>query len=1055
MLLPVSSMVSAGRANPEDGYTWKVLRNDLDEEVRLRLEIRELNVEYVELDGERFAVLEIPGAGQRIRLGEPMAPLVSAPIQICDDCEVQATVRPLAQQEFQLEAPLLPGQEAEVADIKELRWREPLRQVSLEAYPESLVQVGEPEILRDVRVVQLTVYPVRYSAANRQVELLRSVEISIRPRGPSARNVISGVKPPIPPTWGDLYAAVIPNYDTNATDRGIEEHILVVVRQEAAYRLEEWQSWKEQEGYVVDVITIGAGATADQIRSQILTYYQSLNRPTYVMLVGRESEVPVSWSSYNYWWNGDYWSGSYVDESFYSRLDGTDFLPDVFLTRLPGNVSVSTMLSRALYWERTPNMAEDCYSTALMSCSGLYQSQQTVKEQVAERLYRVHDFDMVYEFYDWTYSTRNQIMNRIDQGVSIINYRGEGWTSGWNPGHSYTFHTTDVANLNNVNKPLIITSIGCGVCRFTDGLCFGESWMRLGNSQTIKGAVAICGPTGNTHTTFNNWLDRGIYRGLAYDNLSVLSQAYLAGKIYMRDRYPEYTEIVRMLFGLYIQFGTPDTRYRTILPEPPAWGFAFSPTNMGRYIALRTAENWRGVAAKVVVQLPGQPRDVLTLDSKGAGRLELPPGTTSVPVHISGYNIRPFQAELDLTGERGRLLITEVKPDIETTGEQGDMVELFNADNVPIDLRNMILTDLDLYDIPFVTQSAVLQPGELAVIHFLGGKGTEEIIPRPYGLEIRSRAYPDFSSREDQCVLRDAEGHILDALAWHDGDGQPATRNDYRDLSRFTPPTSRLAVEPDGWWYAPDDVAAEEYELYTIDWSAFAGAGGPGSIQRVVYGDHDDPDSFIVAEITTWGEHSAPPYTTTPIPPTATPAPSPTQTPLPSETPTPGPTATPAPPTATPPGTSTPHGESPTPTPDFSTTPAPSPTEPPAPTPTPQISISLYMPQHTFRPGAVCWLDAVTHNSGPAIPNVWLVVFLDIGTGDYWFWPGWVHYPPAFDAQSIDLETGDQIFEIIPPFIWPAGVGSLDGLRFWGAITDFQLIRLLGEMAEYEFSYAE
>ena len=220
----------------------------------------------------------------------------------------------------------------------------------------------------------------------------------------------------------------------------------------------------------------------------------------------------------------------------------------------------------------------------------------------------------------------------------------------------------------------------------------------------------------------------------------------------------------------------------------------------------------------------------------------------------------PFTDTIDLTmGAQGRLLVTEVKPDINTDGILGDMVELYNADDISIDLKNMIITDLDLYDIPFITESLILEPGQFAVITFVGPKGTELVTAQSYGYDIDSRALPDFDSDEDQCVLRNAVGQILDAMAWHDNDGQPATRNDYRDLSRFTPPTSLVDVRLDGWWDAPDDVLDTEYAQYTVNWELFAGTGGPGSMQRVTYEELDDLTSFEAREETTWGELAEPP----------------------------------------------------------------------------------------------------------------------------------------------------------------------------------------------------
>ena len=201
------------------------------------------------------------------------------------------------------------------------------------------------------------------------------------------------------------------------------------------------------------------------------------------------------------------------------------------VARLPGDNSIQTIMTRTLFWETTPNMVENYYSSAVMASAGNYTSQTETKEQVRERLIRMHNYNSIGTYYSWGGSTLQQMMNKIDSGVSILNFRGEGWTTGWSCG----FHTDEVDSLNNLNKPLVVTSIGCGVANFTGGYCFGEAWMRLGSSTNVKGAVAFCGPTWNTHTTFNNWLDRGMYRGLAYDDLAYVSQAYLAGKMYMRD----------------------------------------------------------------------------------------------------------------------------------------------------------------------------------------------------------------------------------------------------------------------------------------------------------------------------------------------------------------------------------------------------------------------------------------------------------------------------------------------------------------------------------------
>ena len=182
------------------------------------------------------------------------------------------------------------------------------------------------------------------------------------------------------------------------------------------------------------------------------------------------------------------------------------------------------------------------------------------------------------------------------------------------------------------------------------------------------------------------------------------------------------------------------------------------------------------------------------------------------------------------------------------------------------------------------------------------------------------------------------------------------------------------------------------------------------------------------------------PPTNTPVPPTQTPPP-PTNTPVPA-------TNTPVPPTNTP----VPPTNTPTPTPTYT------PTEvPPTVTPTPcPLGVQLEMPSHYYEPGDICWLKAYICNPGPDTPYVNFFVVLDIGTGDYWFYPGWVHYPPDIDFEPIpELAIGSTEKEIIPEFNWPYNVGSYSGIRFIGAITDQNITRILGEYSTWEFGYGE
>ncbi|MBI5472722.1 MAG: T9SS type A sorting domain-containing protein, partial [Ignavibacteriae bacterium] len=136
-----------------------------------------------------------------------------------------------------------------------------------------------------------------------------------------------------------------------------------------------------------------------------------------------------------------------------------------------------------------------------------------------------------------------------------LNYRGEGWTTGW-WASCYRFSTTEIPSLNNGQMLTFVTSIGCGVAMFqsSGGNCFGEAWLELGTVAAPRGCVTFVGPTSNTHTTYNNKIDIGIYKGMFQEGMETPGQALQRGRMYMysvfgNERWVEYQTRVYCILG--------------------------------------------------------------------------------------------------------------------------------------------------------------------------------------------------------------------------------------------------------------------------------------------------------------------------------------------------------------------------------------------------------------------------------------------------------------------------------------------------------------------------
>ncbi|MDK9700657.1 MAG: C25 family cysteine peptidase, partial [bacterium] len=172
----------------------------------------------------------------------------------------------------------------------------------------------------------------------------------------------------------------------------------------------------------------------------------------------------------------------------------------------------------------------------------------------------------------YTSSSGTNLNELIRTGRSVVNYRGSGWTFGW---AGINYYNNNINSCQNNFKPLVITGIGCGVAYFNSTQqCFGELWMKLGTTSTIRGTAGFIGPTWNTHTQFNNQLDIGLYRLWQHEKVSNISLGLMAGKVQMLASFSAYyptdsniRELLRAGCGQYICLSDPTMNVQVSQPH--------------------------------------------------------------------------------------------------------------------------------------------------------------------------------------------------------------------------------------------------------------------------------------------------------------------------------------------------------------------------------------------------------------------------------------------------------------------------------------------------------
>ncbi len=98
-------------------------------------------------------------------------------------------------------------------------------------------------------------------------------------------------------------------------------------------------------------------------------------------------------------------------------------------------------------------------------------------------------FTQVDQIYD-PGATSLQVTTALNEGRSVINYLGHGSGTSWG---TTGFNVSKIHNLSNGTKNPLVIDVSCTNGNFELGECMEEAWIRAGDMNDPKGAIASFG----------------------------------------------------------------------------------------------------------------------------------------------------------------------------------------------------------------------------------------------------------------------------------------------------------------------------------------------------------------------------------------------------------------------------------------------------------------------------------------------------------------------------------------------------------------------------------
>ncbi len=546
----------------------EILRSDVNGMV-VKVTLFGFDVSQVNAGEKVYHRIDLLSESHTLEPGSPEIPYIAKILAIPDQAGTRVEVIGMGQTYTFYNYHLPPARASWWEGAPEPPFAEdPQRFSSMEAYPVEQASMDEPMIFRDFRISRLSVFPVRYVAEKAELQVASSITVKISYDGKDIVNPKTTTKKPISPSFAELYRSSIFNYQEvlNQYYGGREDGrdvMLCIMPDIFSASFQVYANWKRESGIDVQVTKfsdIGANANnPDIIKNYIAQTYSTWEHPpTYVLIVGDNGIFPKKIATYP-----DY---SFAWEEFFVTVDGNDYIPEMMIGRFTNqeDYRMQVMINKFMLYERQPYTQDpDWFRKGLCASNNAYASQVETKRFVANVMLQDGQFisvDTMMSNGSWssncTYNL-SHIKNALNEGRSYLNYRGEGWSYGWYA-NCYNFSTDEVSTLNNGQKFTFVTSIGCGVAMFdaSGGNCFGEEWIQLGTLTNPRGGIGFIGPTSNTHTTYNNRIDKGIYVGMFREGMDTPGQALIRGKLYMYNVFGN-TYWVEYHYKVFCMLGDP------------------------------------------------------------------------------------------------------------------------------------------------------------------------------------------------------------------------------------------------------------------------------------------------------------------------------------------------------------------------------------------------------------------------------------------------------------------------------------------------------------------
>ena len=438
---------------------------------------------------------------------------------------------------------------------------------------EEVASVGRPVIMRDLRLVPLTVYPLKRSEKSGKALLLKNIRVSLEYSGYSDVNN-KVFERPTSEAFQELYRKSVINYsELDDPTYGVGKGTYLIIISDTNAEVSAFQNfveWKEMKGYQVEIHTTNVTLQKEDIQAIIDDAYANSDPPLeYVLLVGDANQGIVNLMYYTVVKPG----GGETDptDHDYTLLEGDDYFSDILIGRISvaNTTHVQIIFNKILNYEKSPFMIQTDWFQRMLSVAGNYNDSGDYPITPVQTGWWIADYFLSHGFtqadtiFNWVpgeppYTGEAEILNSMNAGKGFVTYRGWAAAYGW---QWPVFNIGSLPFLTNGWKLFICGSFVCQTGNY-GGNCLGEEILRTGTPNSGNGAVAFYGPSDlHTNTNYNNSVSTGFCEGFLELGMSSFGAAAFHSKQSVYEGFPlerDEEHLVPFYFRVYNCLGDPE-----------------------------------------------------------------------------------------------------------------------------------------------------------------------------------------------------------------------------------------------------------------------------------------------------------------------------------------------------------------------------------------------------------------------------------------------------------------------------------------------------------------